>query len=70
MVKREWREENLVLPEVEAARGEDEAKGENVSGLRERLGGRRRWMGERVAGGDDDKRKKKKKKKKRVFSFF
>lgn len=25
MVKREWREENLVLPEVEAARGEDEA---------------------------------------------
>jgi len=27
--------------------------------LRERFGGRRRWMGERVGGGDDDKRKKK-----------
>jgi hypothetical protein len=38
-----------------------EQKGENVGGLRERFGGRRRWMGERVGGGDDDQRKKKKK---------
>jgi len=27
--------------------------------LRERFGGRHRWMGERVGGGDDDKTKKK-----------